>query len=222
MTGDLRVHVRAMLPESVLRLWRRYYWWRAAHISPRRARKVAGEWLARGIPVRLEIGSGPRLPGWVTLDRNPAAHVQHDLNAPLPFPDASVDEIYSSHVFEHFSYPTPLLAIVRECHRVLRTGGTIRVAVPDASIYLRAYADPAAFDRERFCSEPVGLSWRNRMDVVNFIAYLGADHKYMFDQENLLDLLTEAGFRAAQARAFDGSIDRAERAHESVYAIAHK
>lgn len=49
-----------------------------------------------------------------------------DMHA-LPFPDASFDLIYASHVFEH-SYDFP--RVVRECLRVLRLPGYLFSAVP--------------------------------------------------------------------------------------------
>jgi predicted SAM-dependent methyltransferase len=222
MDAAVKNRIRAFIPGFLLTSWRRVYWWRRSRISPRRARQRVRKWLAAGGPVRLEIGSGPRLPGWITLDRNFGAHVQHDLLDPLPFPDGSVDEIYSSHVLEHFQYPHPMIAIVRECHRVLKPGGTLRVAVPDASIFVRAYCGDGAFDVSRYCAEPVGLSFRSRMDILNFIAYLGGDHKHLFDAENLVEVLAEAGFGDARTRSFDAAIDRPERRHESVYAVATK
>lgn len=222
MSDTLRNRIRALVPRSVLTAWGNFYWWKAKRVSPGRSRRVVRALLAKG-PIRLEIGSGPRgLEGWTSLDLNVGADIQHDLTTPLPFPDATVDEIYSSHVLEHFTYPGPLLHVVHECHRVLKPGARIRVAVPDARVFLNAYFHPELFDREQFCTEDVGLSFRNRMDVVNFIAYLGGDHRYLFDQENLVDLLSEAGFCAARLRGFDPAIDRQERHHESIYAEAIK
>jgi predicted SAM-dependent methyltransferase len=223
MFDALRTRLRALVPASMLGVWRSFYWWNANRINPARARRTARKIVANGEPIRLEIGSGPRgLLGWTSLDLNIGAHIQHDLTKALPFPDGSIDELYSSHVLEHFTYPHPLLDVVRECHRVLIPGARFRIAVPDASLYLRAYFEPGSFDCEKFCTEDVGLRFRNRLDVVNFIAYLGGDHKYLFDHENLLDLLTEGGFRNAKTRQFDSTIDRQARRHESIYAEAWK
>jgi predicted SAM-dependent methyltransferase len=206
-----------------LSAWRKFYWWNAQRVPLSRGRKAAERILATGKPIRLEIGSGPRgLSDWTSLDRNIGAHVQHDLTKPLPFPDGSVDEVYSSHVLEHFTYPRPLLSVLEECHRVLKPGGRIRIAVPNARVFLQAYFEPEGFDRERFCNEDVGLHFTSRIDVVNFIAYLGGDHKFLFDSENLPLVLAEAGFRDVRMREFDPAIDVARRVHESIYAEAVK
>lgn len=205
--------------EKVLGLWRRWYWWNATRIRPGRVKRVARTALASGKPIKLELGSSAR-PGfedWITIDLSPGAHMQHDLTKPLPFPDGSVERIYSSHFLEHFTYPSPLLDLLRECLRVLKPGGTMRAAVPNARLYLEGYFNPAQFERERFCRWPVGLRYDSRIDVVNFIAYLGGEHKFLFDEENLPRVIAEAGFRDVRLDTFDHSIDMVEREHESLY-----
>ena len=170
----------------------------------------------------MELGAPRRdgVPDWITLDLNGTADIVHDLTRPLPFPDASVARIYSSHVLEHFTYPRPLLDVLRECHRVLRPGGVLSAAVPNARVYLEAYFHPEGFDRGKFCSYDVGLRYQSRIDVVNFVAYLGGEHKFLFDEENLPRVLAEAGFTAARLRGFDPAIDLPERQYDSIYAEA--
>jgi len=87
---------------------------------------------------------------------------------------------------------------------------------------LQAYFEPAGFDREKFCNEPVGLKFTSPIDIVNFIAYLGGDHKFMFDVDNLPLVLAEAGFRDVHMREFDPAIDVPYRRDESIYAEAVK
>jgi SAM-dependent methyltransferase len=61
-----------------------------------------------------------------------------DLRRGIPFPDASFDAVYHSHLLEHFSR-VDAEAFIRECHRVLRRGGVMRVAVPDLETIARLY-----------------------------------------------------------------------------------
>jgi SAM-dependent methyltransferase len=56
--------------------------------------------------------------------------VQHNVEYGLPFPDQSVDFIYSSHLLEHLS-PHDARHLLREAHRVLKKGGILRISVPD-------------------------------------------------------------------------------------------
>ena len=95
----------------------------------------------------LNLGCGERFhPEWVNLDLRPASPgVQHgDLRKDLPFPDASLDVVYHSHVLEHFSQPDGLRFLGR-CRKVLRPGGLLRVVVPDleriVELYRQALSD---------------------------------------------------------------------------------
>jgi predicted SAM-dependent methyltransferase len=228
MTETLRHRAAARLPrpvrEPLQAVWRRLYWWNAQRLRPRETRATIARLVASGNAIQLELGAAPRpeIKGWTSVDLNPAADIHHDLREPLPFPDNSVDEIYSSHMLEHFVYPEPMLSLLRDCNRMLKPGGRIRIAVPNARLFLNAYFNPEDFDRERFCGWEVGLHYTSRIDVVNFIAYLGGEHRFMFDDDNLPRVLAEAGFHEARMREFDGSIDIERRRDESIYAEARK
>lgn len=79
-------------------------------------------------PRQLEIGPGKtRLPGFETLDVVPGRQVDHVADARrLPFPPATFDLVYASHVIEHVPwYETDDL--VREWARVLKPGGALEV-----------------------------------------------------------------------------------------------
>lgn len=89
----------------------------------------------------LNLGCGNRWhKDWINLDfhSNSEFVQKHNLYEPLPFENASVDAVYSSHVLEHF--PKSFAPIfLKECHRVLRPDGIIRVAVPDLEQIVRNY-----------------------------------------------------------------------------------
>lgn len=61
-----------------------------------------------------------------------------DLAAGIPFADGQFDVVYHSHVLEHFSEPAGRL-FLKECARVLKSAGIIRVVVPDLEGIARAY-----------------------------------------------------------------------------------
>lgn len=226
--AGVKTLICAVLPvpaaDAALALWRRVYWKTRRTRIRRRNRACVAALLGAGRPIRLELGSPKRegMEDWVASDINGGGDLGLDLTEPMPFPDDSVKRIYSSHVLEHFSYPTPMLDILRECRRILQPGGEISVAVPNARIYLEAYMNPGEFERDRYCTYDVGLSYRTRIDYVNFIAYLGGEHKHMFDDENLVAVLAEAGFRDVRLRDYDPALDLSRRRHESVYAAGIK
>lgn len=83
---------------------------------------------------RVELGGGkkPR-PGFVNVDLIEGADVCLDLQkvcdrqASLPWPDGTVDEVYTSHCFEHL---TSLHNLLWEIVRICRVGARVEIRVP--------------------------------------------------------------------------------------------
>lgn len=93
-------------------------------------------------PVVVDLGCGAakQYPGNLGLDLRRAAGVdaQADLSGALPIADNSVDVIFTVHILEHL---IDFLALVDECHRVLRPGGVLHVMSPWWG-HVNAVADP--------------------------------------------------------------------------------
>ena len=51
---------------------------------------------------------------------------------------------------------------------------------------------------------------------------MGEHHSHMFDQENLIQMLKDTGFRGVRSRGFDPKIDKQTRDYESIYAQGEK
>ncbi|MCL4460027.1 MAG: class I SAM-dependent methyltransferase [Chloroflexi bacterium] len=177
-------------------------------------------------PLNLELGGGDRRkPGWVNVDLfSSTADLTLDLRRPLPFPDECVDNIYSEHVLEHFSYPEPLTTLLTECFRVLKVGGVFYTAVPDFGKAFKLYAqgDEDRFYAQKYWDSPNPNWCTGPMDELNWLVYMGGQHRFMFDSQNIIDHLTAAGFSRVQLRQFDPSLDSKERAHQSIYVQASK
>jgi predicted SAM-dependent methyltransferase len=101
----------------------------------------------------LNLGCGLRFhTDWENLDFvSSAPGVRaYDLRKGIPFSDSSFDVVYHSHVLEHFSKRAGS-QFLKECHRVLKSGGILRVAVPDleqiARFYVEALDKSVAGDR---------------------------------------------------------------------------
>jgi predicted SAM-dependent methyltransferase len=91
----------------------------------------------------LNLGCGRRFhPHWVNIDAHPVhpSISPHDVTAGLPFPEASFDVVYHSHLLEHLP-PEDGEALLRECCRVLAPGGVVRVVVPDLEGIARLYLE---------------------------------------------------------------------------------
>jgi len=95
----------------------------------------------------LNLGCGGRYhKDWVNIDFNSSGPdvIKHNLCLGIPTPNEAFDVVYHSDLLEHFpkSYAP---AFLKECWRVLKPGGIIRVAQPDLEEIVRLYLD--ALDR---------------------------------------------------------------------------
>jgi len=60
------------------------------------------------------------------------------LRQPIPLADGCCAAVYHSHVLEHFPRDEAP-GFLSECYRLLRTGGILRVVVPDLETIARLY-----------------------------------------------------------------------------------
>src|SRR5438552_1725856 len=91
----------------------------------------------------LNLGCGSRFhPAWENVDFVAADSSVRvlDLRERTPYPENAFDVVYHSHVLEHFPR-SRALEFLRECHRVLKPGGVLRVAVPDLEGIARLYLE---------------------------------------------------------------------------------
>ena len=179
--------------------------------------------LESGRPIKIEFGSSQkRMEGWITMDLDPNSDLCMDLSQPLPFPDNCVEEIYSSHLLEHFSFPDPMVNFLSECYRILKPGGFFKIAVPNARIYIESYENPEQFDPEKYCLYTPAYHYHSKIDFINYIAYMDGHHRYLFDEENLPKVIAHGGFENVKLRDFEPGLDLESRKHESIYAEAIK
>jgi predicted SAM-dependent methyltransferase len=82
---------------------------------------------------KLNVGCGTKFhPDWVNVDMvsySPKVQVVN-LTKGIPFPDNSFDVVYHSQVLEHIP-KEKAEDFIRECYRVLKPNGVMRVVVPD-------------------------------------------------------------------------------------------
>lgn len=69
---------------------------------------------------------------WTNLDftSNSTNVIEHNLLSGIPFSDNTYDLVYHSHVLEHFSQNDGK-KLIKECFRVLKPDGVLRIAIPD-------------------------------------------------------------------------------------------
>jgi len=151
--------------------------------------------------IKINFGSGGgegKLPGWINvdLDRNCRPDVIADLSKDLPFPTASVDYIHT----EDFIVQLSLVSgyhFLRECRRILKPNGAMRLLTPDLEKFARAYLkEPEWLVRtwESFVGLP--LITRSACEVFNLgIRMAGQFH---YDRSTFKRVATECGFQVVE------------------------
>jgi predicted SAM-dependent methyltransferase len=89
----------------------------------------------------VNLGCGERYHSdWINIDIVPSGPdvIAHDLSQGIPLPPASSDVVYHAAVLEHMRREDAL-RFLRECHRVLKAGGFMRVGVPDLERLCQLY-----------------------------------------------------------------------------------
>jgi SAM-dependent methyltransferase len=149
-----------------------------------------------GLDFHLDLGAGTLPKGRLGIDRHPAPGVGLviDLNtmtpledratqdlyeeavlqghlpglAGLPFPNDSIESIVSHHCLEHIG--EGFVALMDECHRILKPGGIFRIIVPlfpsKAAVEdpdHKRYFMEETF--ETFCGAPDGKHWHESFSV---------------------------------------------------------
>jgi predicted SAM-dependent methyltransferase len=133
--------------------------------------------------MQLHLGSGKQhLEGWVNIDNQQLEGVDRvlDVTHGLPFADAGF--VFAEHFIEHLNY-VDALVLLRECRRVLRDDGVLRLSTPNldwvwASHYRLDLGEPeqvkACFDLNR--------------------AFRGYGHAFLYNERTLTATLRDAGF----------------------------
>ena len=159
--------------------------------------------------------------GWITIDVSHECDLYWDLRYGIPFADGSVDNVYSSHLFEHLPYPDGQKACSPRRYACSSPGGRSQSSCRTPGSTSSTTSGTRELPEEFFGWEPAH-NGTTRIDALNYIAYMAGEHKYLFDQDNLLHILNAAGFERVTPREFDPETDLAERDYESLYAIGFK
>lgn len=157
--------------------------------------------------VKLNLGSFVTMfhHGWTNVDMHDLGgwaqqhhynYVRADLRNGIPCKTQSADLIFLHHVLEHFNY-TDGLQLLRDCRRVLKPTGAMRIVVPDAEQLIDRMRSNNSrlnyFDEinEECAGSPtqVGKLW----------SLLCSGHSSAYDFQTLENALHEAGFDCKEA-----------------------
>lgn len=139
---------------------------------------------------KLHLCCGSRNFGsdWVHIDGMPQPHLDYQIRdlGCLPFPDESFDLIYCSYAIGYFDREG-VIPILKEWQRVLKRGGTLRLATPDFDAINYLYRKG-----EYKLDDLLGLlhgKWEFEGNNKKFIYF-----KTSYDFVSLRDLLKSVGF----------------------------
>jgi len=181
-------------------------------------RAVVARYLSESASPRLYLGAGTAsLSGWLCTDIRPSSPdiVYLDMTQPFPLPDASFEYVYSEHSIEHVPHRAGIV-MLRECRRVLKTEGVLRIATPDLNVLLALRDSGQGAQREyiEWISgmtriEPTAISVIN-----NAFREWGHKDGFLYDEETLIRSLREAGFSRVERVGYNESRHAALRGVE--------
>ena len=120
-----------------------------------------------------------------------------DATKTLPLKDSSVECIYASHMLEHLPKNGAKI-FLKEAKRVLKSGGILRLAVPDLKIAIEEYLKSRDADSfmERILVEPPPISSLKQKLILLITGY--RHHQWMYDGVSLSKLFKEIGFNEVE------------------------
>ena len=191
-------------------------------------------------PLRLNLGCGDIQPdSWVNVDGSNRARlaarftwidrllvtlrvlpsskfngktVYTDLLRHFPWGDNTVEAIYMGEILEHFTQGQGE-HVVRECYRVLKPGGILRIRVPDHARFWKNYVDEYECTKQK-AREDWSLAhtrWTH-MYFDNLCTSrlrcwqsIGHYQKWMYDEISLILLVEAIGFQCVERSTFHQS-----------------
>jgi SAM-dependent methyltransferase len=136
--------------------------------------------------------------------------VIHDIRKPFPWGDGTIDVIYTSNTIEHLKKRDGETCL-RECARVLRPGGIVRVVVPNLEGYVRQYLDGRIGARDLLTELNV-VDARGLSRLREIVAlYSGGSHCCMYDAPAMLALLERIGLSPRVCHPRESAISDVDR-----------
>lgn len=191
-------------------------------------------------PRYLNLGCGDQiLAGFLNLDffTTPKIDYGADLRYPLALESNAFDGVFSEHTVEHLTYAESA-ALLRECHRILKPGGLLRIVVPDLALFIRHYSAGdqqwfAAWERLMFSGSTDPARARRLLSTpLEAISFVTQEYGHLsaWDFETLAVYAGRCGFSEITRQAFrQGALpallvdlDAEDRKFVSLYLEARK
>jgi len=149
--------------------------------------------------VQFGAGGNP-LREWLNTDLEPqSSEVSFlDITEPLPFADGSIDFVFSEHLIANLRHADGA-SHLRECFRVLKPSGRVRVATPDLQFLIDIYTHTDHSDTQsRYVQRTIAEAfpqdgfYDGAFVLNHFVRNWG--HQFIYDERTLSTALQRAGF----------------------------
>lgn len=145
--------------------------------------------------IKLNIGSNNAcLAGWDNIDKyEHTGVIVHDARSKFPYPDNSVDYIFSEHFIEHLTAEEALIYF-KECYRMLKKGGVVRTSTFDFDNLITECRTAETWNSYKYKLYDGQFANYDRMQFLNFAIYEGGAHKCMYNIAELVRALQQSNF----------------------------
>jgi len=132
--------------------------------------------------------------------------LNYDLTHGIPASENSLEVIYHSHMLEHLTN-TEGIEFLKDCYRVLKPGGVMRVLVPDLGYFSKKYVEGDDFFFDAYRKE--ALADNKALYPTRGAIFMGMlhnhGHKMGYDFETMHHALQSIGFINIQKTMFQES-----------------
>lgn len=150
--------------------------------------------------LKLQLGSGENfMEEWLNTDILPLdiRVLFLDVTHRFPFRDNTFNYIYSEHMVEHIPYEKGYSAF-KECYRILKPGGIIRIATPDISFLIELFRT----DKTKIQKDYIKWSIDTYMSQVNICSetfvinnfFYNWQHQFIYDFNIFKRTMEDIGF----------------------------
>ena len=141
----------------------------------------------------MQVGCGSNaLNGWLNADII-SGNIYLNAKRKMPFKANTFDFIFCEHFIEHLTRENGL-KFLNECHRILKTGGVLRITSPDLEKIIDLYYDRNKYVKRQELIEQYGKGAQLQpCELFNDYMH-NWGHKFIYDRKTIAQTLSNIGF----------------------------
>lgn len=176
------------------------------------ASRIIDDYLKGHAVRKLQIGAGPsNLSGWLNTDIEPTdGQAYLDATGVFPLPDGSMDYVFAEQLIEHLTYEQGLV-MLKECLRVLKSGGRIRIATPNLNSFIDLFGPSRPAQMEAYVPRELQFhAWPRTADNECYILNQQMrqwGHQFVYSPKMLQAHFQAAGFHDITTQRPGESVD---------------